>query len=99
MKFDIITIFPEIFDSYFNESIIKRAQKKGLVKINVHNLRDYTNDKHKSIDDGPYGGGPGMVMMAEPIFKAIKKLKETPLRQGFAGRGKNNSIFTPRKEV
>ena len=76
MKFDIITIFPKIFDSYFNESIIKRAQKKKLVKINVHNLRDYTSDKHKTVDDSPYGGGPGMVMMAEPIYKAVKKIKK-----------------------
>src|SRR4030042_1492815 len=75
MKFDIITIFPKIFDSYFNESIIKRAQNKKLVKINIHNLRDYTIDKHKTIDDKPYGGGPGMVMMVEPIYKTIKKIK------------------------
>ncbi|MFH2013642.1 MAG: tRNA (guanosine(37)-N1)-methyltransferase TrmD [Patescibacteria group bacterium] len=76
MKFNIITIFPEIFDSYFNESIIKRAQDKKKIKINIHNLRDYTKDKHKSIDDKPYGGGPGMVMMVEPIYKAIKKIKK-----------------------
>ena len=95
MKFDIITIFPEIFDSYFNESIIKRAQKKGLVKINVHNLRDYTNDKHKSIDDGPYGGGPGMVMMAEPIFKAIKKLKKPHYAKASRG-GVKIILFSPR---
>ena len=75
MKFDIITIFPKIFDSYFNESIIKRAQARKLIKINLHNLRDYTNDKHKTVDDKPYGGGPGMVMMVEPIFKAVTKLK------------------------
>ena len=75
MKFDIITIFPDIFDSYFSESIIKRAQDKKLVKINVHNLRDYSKDKHKSVDNKPYGGGPGMVMMVEPVFKAIKTLK------------------------
>ncbi len=75
MKFDIITIFPDIFDSYFNESILSRAQKKGLIKINIHNLRDYTNDKHQRVDDSPYGGGPGMVMMVEPILKAIKKIK------------------------
>jgi len=76
MKFNIITIFPEIFDSYFNESIIKRAQDKKKIKINIHNLRDYTKDKHKSVDDKPYGGGPGMVMMVEPIYKAIKKIKK-----------------------
>jgi tRNA (guanine37-N1)-methyltransferase len=85
MVFDIITIFPKIFDSYFKESIIKRAQNKGLIKINIHNLRDFTKDKHKSaclpkpwrrqVDDKPYGGGPGMVMMVEPIYKAIKKIK------------------------
>ena len=75
MQFYIITIFPDIFDSYFSESIVKRAQQKKLIKINVHNLRDYTKDKHKSVDDKPYGGGPGMVMMVEPIFKAIKALK------------------------
>jgi tRNA (guanine37-N1)-methyltransferase len=76
IKFDIITIFPQIFDSYFNESIISRAQKKGLIKINIHNLRDFTNDKFHRADDSPYGGGPGMVMMAEPILKAVKKIKK-----------------------
>jgi tRNA (guanine37-N1)-methyltransferase len=76
MVFDIITIFPNIFDSYFKESIIKRAQEKNLVKINIHNLRDYTNDKHKTVDDRPYGGGPGMVMMVEPIFKAVSALRK-----------------------
>ncbi len=75
IKFDIITIFPDIFKSYFNESIIKRAQNKKLIKINIHNLRDYTIDKHKTVDDKPYGGGPGMVMMVEPIYKAVKKIK------------------------
>ena len=75
MKFDIITIFPQIFDSYFSESIIKRAQKKGLIKINVHNLRDYASDKHRKVDDTPYGGGPGMILKAEPIYKSIKFIK------------------------
>jgi len=76
MTFNIITIFPKIFDSYFSESIIKRAQKKKLVKINIHNLRDYTKDKHKTVDDSPYGGGPGMVMKIEPIYKAVNALKK-----------------------
>ena len=75
MKFNIITIFPAIFDSYFNESILKRAQKKGLVDFNVINLRDFAADKHKTVDDTPYGGGAGMVMKIEPIFKAIMALK------------------------
>lgn len=77
MQFDIITIFPNIFESYFSESILKRAQAKKLVKIKVHNLRDYAVDKHKSTDDKPYGGGPGMVMMVEPIYRAVKKIKKS----------------------
>jgi len=80
IQFDIITIFPKIFDSYFNESIIKRAQEKKLAKINVHNLRDYTSDRHKTVDDKPYGGGPGMVMMVEPIFKAVMALKKSKVQ-------------------
>lgn len=75
MNFDIITIFPKIFDSYFNESIIKRARKAGAVKINVHNLRDYATDKHKTVDDTPYGGGAGMVMKVEPISKVVESIK------------------------
>lgn len=74
IKFDIITIFPNIFDSYFNESILKRAQKKKLIKINIHNLRDWSKGKHKQVDDKPYGGGPGMILMAEPIEKALQSL-------------------------
>lgn len=71
IQFDIITIFPDIFDCYFNESIIKRAQQKKLVKINIHNLRDYAFGKHKTVDDRPFGGGPGMVLKIEPIYKAL----------------------------
>lgn len=72
MRFDIITIFPRIFDSYFGESILRRAQKRGLVKIVTHDLRKYTKDKHRKVDDTPYGGGAGMVMMAEPILRAVE---------------------------
>ncbi len=74
MDFNIITIFPEIFDSYINEGMIKRAVKEKIIKIKAHNLRDWTTDKHKTVDDSPYGGGAGMVMKAEPIVKAIKKI-------------------------
>lgn len=74
MKFDIITIFPKIFDSYLNESILSRAQKSGLIEIKTHNLRDWTNDKHKTVDDSPYGGGAGMVLMAQPILKAVDNI-------------------------
>jgi tRNA (guanine37-N1)-methyltransferase len=76
MQIDIITIFPEYFSSPLKESIIANAQKKGLVCINIHNLRDYTTDKHKVVDDYPYGGGAGMVLKPEPIFNALEKLKE-----------------------
>lgn len=81
MKFDIITIFPEIFLSYFNESIIKKAQEKKIIKINIHNLRDFTNDKRHTVDDTVYGGGAGMLIKIEPLYKAIKKIvkkKKTP---------------------
>lgn len=76
MRFDIITIFPEIFDSYFNESILKRAQERGLIKIKIHNLRDFTKDKYRKVDDKPYGGGAGMVLMAEPILRAVAAVQK-----------------------
>ena len=75
MQIDIITIFPDIFKAIFGESIIKRAQEKRLAKINIHNLRDFSSDKHKKIDDRPFGGGPGMVFKPEPIFDAVKYIK------------------------
>lgn len=75
IKFDIITIFPEIFYSYFQESIIARAEKKKLIKINIHNLRDFTVNRHRTVDDKPFGGGPGMVFKIEPIYKAAEALK------------------------
>lgn len=74
MRFDIITIFPKIFDSYFNDSIIKRARERKLVDIHTHNIRDFAKGAHKSVDDRPYGGGAGMVMMAEPIIKTAEKV-------------------------
>jgi tRNA (guanine37-N1)-methyltransferase len=75
MRFDILTIFPNIFDSYFNESILKRAQVRKLIDIKIHNIRDTAVGKHKMTDDKPYGGGAGMVMMAEPVLRTIEKLK------------------------
>jgi len=74
IRFDIITIFPKIFDSYFSESIIKRAIQKKKVWIKIWNLRDFTKDKHKKVDDKPYGGGAGMVLQAEPILRAVRSL-------------------------
>lgn len=74
IQFDIITIFPEIFSSYFSESMILRGQKKKLIKINVHDLRKWTTDKRKTVDDKQYGGGPGMVLKVEPLAKALRAL-------------------------
>lgn len=87
IHFDIITIFPEIFESYFNESIIKRALKKRLIQVNVHNLRKWAKDRHQTVDDRPFGGGLGMVLKVEPIFKAVKSLKK---------RQTKVILFTPR---
>jgi len=87
LTFDIITIFPNIFDSYLKESFIKKAQEKKLIKINIHDLRKYTKDRHKSVDDRPYGGGLGMVLKIEPIYLALKKIKK---------KGSKVILFTPR---
>ena len=75
MEFDILTLFPRIFEGPLDESILKRAREAGLVQIRVHNLRDFTHDKHRVVDDKPYGGGPGMLMKPEPIFEAVEKLQ------------------------
>lgn len=75
ITFDIITIFPDVFGSYFGASITGRAQAKKLVKIDIHNLRDFADDKHKKVDDTPYGGGAGMVLKYEPIWKSVQALK------------------------
>jgi len=75
MEFDILTLFPGIFTGPLDESILKRARETGLVQIRVHNLRDFTHDKHRVVDDRPYGGGPGMLMKPEPIFEAVEKLQ------------------------
>ena len=97
MRFDIITIFPEIFNSYFKEAIIKRALKKGLIKVGIHNLRGWTRDLHKTVDDRIYGGGIGMVMKVEPIFKAVTALKKLKMKNEKSKKKKTRVIlFTPR---
>ena len=74
MRIDVLTLFPEMFTGFINESIIKRARDKELVQINIHNIRDYSPYKNKQVDDYSYGGGAGMVLMCEPIFRAIDDL-------------------------
>jgi tRNA (guanine37-N1)-methyltransferase len=88
ITFHIVSIFPEVFSDYFNTSIIKRAQQKGLVKIKIHNLRDFTSDKHRTVDDRPYGGGPGMIMRADVIHRALLELK----RQNSKGKTKFQNL-------
>jgi len=76
MKCDVLTIFPEIFTSYLNESIMKRARSKDLLDVRLYNIRDFTSDAHRTVDDAPFGGGAGMVFKPEPVFRAMDVLKE-----------------------
>lgn len=76
MKFKILSIFPDILDSYLEDSIIKRAIEKKIVKIEKYDLRNWTSDKHRTVDDTPYGGGAGMLMKIEPLYKALKDIKK-----------------------
>ena len=75
MRIDILSVVPDLLESPFAFSILKRAQQKGLVEIHIHNIRDFTTNKHKTVDDAPYGGGAGMVMMIEPVVLCLEKLK------------------------
>ena len=81
MKIDILTLFPEICRAPLSESMMKRAQENGIVDLRIHNLRDWTTDKHHVVDDAPFGGGQGMVMKPEPIFAAVEELKANPKSQ------------------
>lgn len=76
MKIDILTLFPSMFDGFLHESIIKRAIEKGKVEVNIYNIRDYSKDPHKKVDDYQFGGGSGMVLMPQPIFDAVEDLKK-----------------------
>ncbi len=96
MKFNVITIFPDIITQYGATSILGRAQKNKLININSINLRDYTSDNHKTVDDTSYGGGAGMVMKAEPIFKALKSINAIPFKKA-DGLTKLKTIFS--KEI
>ena len=84
MRIDILTLFPPMFKGPFTESILKRAQEKKILKINIHNVRDFTKDKHHTVDDRPFGGGTGMIMKPEPLFEAVDFIKSQvspPLRK------------------
>jgi len=75
MRFDVITIFPKIFDSYLQESILKRAQARGIIRCAAHDLRSFSRNKHHKVDNTPYGGGAGMVLMAEPLLRAVDAVR------------------------
>ena len=89
IKFDILTLFPEMFDSYFSESIIKRAIKAKKIRIERHNFRDAATDKHHTVDDRPYGGGPGMILKFEPIAKTLRAVRG----KGQRANGKSRVIM------
>src|SRR5262245_58531523 len=81
MRFDVLTLFPEIFQGYLGQSLLKLAIQKRLVEIHLWNIRDWAQGKHRKVDDRPFGGGPGMVLMAEPVFaavEAVRQLAENP---------------------
>lgn len=90
MKFDIITIFPEMFQGFLKESLIKKAQEKGLVQIGVHDLRKWAKDRHKTVDDKPFGGGRGMILKLEPILRAVSSLSKSKIQKS------KIILFTPR---
>ncbi|MGE5892932.1 MAG: tRNA (guanosine(37)-N1)-methyltransferase TrmD [bacterium] len=94
MMFDVVTIFPSIFDEYFNLSIMKRAADKSLVRFRVHDLRDFTHDRHRKVDDAPYGGGAGMVMKAEPIIEAVEEIKKDGMRRKVVLVSPQGRLFT-----
>jgi len=93
LYFDIITIFPKIFDGFLKESFIKKAIQKRKIKIRIWNLRDFTQDKHKTVDDRPYGGGLGMVLKVEPIYRAVSKIKKKTKAKK---RERKIILFSPR---
>src|ERR1043166_4991046 len=74
MKIDVLTLFPGMFTGPLDESIIKRAREAGLLELTIHNLRDYAHDRHRTVDDRPFGGGPGMLLKPEPIFEAVEAI-------------------------
>src|SRR6266481_9201821 len=75
MRFDVLTLFPEIFQGYLSQSLLKLALDRGLVEIHLWNIRDWAQGKHKSVDDRPFGGGPGMVLMPEPVFACVEDVQ------------------------
>ncbi len=99
MQFDIITIFPELFQPFLTTSVIKNAISKDIIKINIHNLRDYTNLKRKKVDDTSYGGGVGMILMAQPIINAVNTIKQKERKSHVILLSPTNNYFNQRKAI
>ena len=99
MRFDIMTLFPELVKTVLGESIIGRAQKSGAVEINTYNIRDYSEDKHRRVDDTPYGGGKGMLMMAPPIYNCYSAILKEQESAGFAPERRRVIYMSPAGKV
>lgn len=97
MRFDVITIFPQMINSYMNEGVIARASKEGIIQVNAHNLRDWTHDRHKTVDDRPFSGGPGMVMKVEPIYEAVTALRQPKAKTRVLLTSARGKKFTQKK--
>ncbi len=99
MRFDIMTLFPDLVNTVLGESIIGRAQKSGAITVRTHNIRDYSEDKHRRVDDTPYGGGKGMLMMAPPIYNCYCGVLENQRQEGFSTERRRVIYLSPTGKV
>ncbi len=99
MRFDIMTLFPDMVDYILGESIIGRARKSGAIEVNLYNIRDYSEDKHRRVDDTPYGGGKGMLMMAPPIYNCYEAILKEQEKSGFAAERRKVIYMSPTGKV
>ena len=99
MRFDIMTLFPDLVGTVLGESIIGRAQKSGAIAVRTHNIRDYSEDKHRRVDDTPYGGGKGMLMMAPPIYNCYQGVLKKQEEEGFCGERRRVIYLSPTGKV
>ncbi len=99
MRFDIMTLFPDLVSTVLGESIIGRAQKSGVIKVRTHNIRDYSEDKHRRVDDTPYGGGKGMLMMAPPIYNCYEAILAEQASEGFVPKARRVIYLSPTGKV
>ena len=99
MRFDIMTLFPNLVDTVLGESIIGRAQKSGAITVKTHNIRDYSEDKHRRVDDTPYGGGKGMLMMAPPIYNCYSAILRMQEEEGFTPQNRRVIYLSPTGKV